>query len=158
MFHRAVERDSWLSGKERLIEQKMNSFVDHVLKMIFVNTFTMQAFTDLNIWQLGLELIVTVRKLTKKFPADERFGLTDQLRRASSSILINFAEGFSRYKPNDKCHKYVIARGECTETKAILLIVCKLGFITEEETMNAVRMTESVGKILSGFIGSIRKP
>ena len=54
-------------------------------------------FTDLKVWQLGRELRQQVYKLTRKFPAEEKFGLASQLQRAAISITANIAEGFGRY-------------------------------------------------------------
>lgn len=59
-------------------------------------------FDDLDAWKKGHQLILKIYKITKDFPKEEKFGIIDQLRRASSSITANIAEGFARYHFNDK--------------------------------------------------------
>lgn len=61
-----------------------------------------KSFTDLKVWQLGHELVIKIYKITQKFPINEQFGLTNQLRRAAISFTSNIAEGFSRWSYRDK--------------------------------------------------------
>lgn len=101
-----------------------------------------------------MALVKEIYKLTRQFPSDERFGLTSQMRRAATGILANFAEGFSRQGSADKAYKYTIARGECSELKAFLIIAIELQFISQEEVLHAISLSEKTGKVLSGFIRS----
>ena len=82
----------------------------------------MKSFTDLTAWTVGMELVKEIYALTEKFPSEERYGLTSQLRRAAVSVLSNIAEGFSRSSSADKAYKYMISRGECAETHALILV------------------------------------
>jgi len=66
-------------------------------------------FEKLEIWKLAIQLAVNVYKTTKKFPASEKFGLVSQLRRSSSSISSNIAEGVSRFSTKDKARFIEIA-------------------------------------------------
>ena len=66
-------------------------------------------FTDLIAYKKAHELVIEVYKITKKFPEDEKFGLTNQIRRAGISITSNIAEGFARMTAKDKAHFYGIA-------------------------------------------------
>jgi four helix bundle protein len=68
-------------------------------------------FWDLETWKRANESTKQIYQLTKAFPKQERYGITDQLRRASSSIGANIAEGFDRYHFNDKKKFYYYARG-----------------------------------------------
>ncbi len=117
----------------------------------------MNSFVDLQIWQKGMDLVTEVYRITEKFPKSEQFGLTTQLRKSSVSTLANFAEGFSRLTNDDKTHKYVISRGECSETYALLLIAVRLKMISEESSQNALQLSKEVGRMLSGFIQRFRK-
>ena len=115
-----------------------------------------ESFTDLQAWQKGLRLSKEVYKLSGKFPRSELFALTSQIRRASTSILANIAEGFGRYTYADKAHKYTIARGECSEVHAFLLIAQELNLIAPDEIGDAIELSKEVGRILSGLIASCR--
>ena len=117
----------------------------------------MQSFTDLKMWQAGMELVHESYNLSKKFPPTEIYGLTQQLHRSTNSILANIAEGFGRFTFADKANKYTIARGECTETETHLLIAIALKFVTDDEAARALQLTREVGRMLSGLIAACRK-
>ncbi len=112
---------------------------------------TIKSFTELDVWKIGMELVKEVYAITRHFPYDERFGLTSQIQRAATGILANTAEGFSRQGSADKAYKYTIARGECSEVKALLLISIELQFIAQDRITHAVFLTEKVGQLLSGL-------
>ena len=80
--------------------------------------------------------------------------MVSQMRRASSSILANLAEGFGRITPADKKHKYLISRSECMEVHAFLLIAAELEYIDNELSQKAIELTRQTGKLLSGLIHS----
>ena len=117
----------------------------------------MDGFTDLKAWQKGVGLVKEIYALTKVFPGDERYGLTSQLRRSSTSILANLAEGFGRYTFPDKASRYTIARGESSETKALLFIAIELGFVGKVQAQKAIDGTDEMLRILSGLITSCKR-
>lgn len=117
----------------------------------------MDSYTQLEAWKVGLDLVAELYTLTKKFPKEELYGLTSQARRAATSILLNIAEGFGRYTYPDKTNKYTIARGECHETEAILLIAIRLEYLPSQETKKAFQLIEREQKLLSGLISSCRQ-
>lgn len=117
----------------------------------------MQSFKDFDCWKVGIELLREVYVLSSRLPAEERFGLTSQVRRASVSILANIAEGCGRFTFADKGSKFIIARGECSEVEALLIIISSLGFANEESTAKALSLADREAKILSGIIRSLRK-
>ncbi len=90
------------------------------------------AFTDLYAWQESHKLVLGIYKETKKFPMEERFGLTDQIRRAAVSITSNIAEGFGRVSPKEKAHFYSIAMGSVTEVINQLLIAKDIGYLSQQ--------------------------
>lgn len=112
----------------------------------------MNSFTDLDAWKIGMELVKEVYRLTDSFPSAERFGLTSQLRRASTSILANLAEGFGRAGKADKAYKYTIARGECSETHALLLVSVGLNRLSEETAKYGIELVLREGRVFSGLI------
>ncbi len=91
-----------------------------------------QSFEDLIVWQESQNLAVSVYKVTKSFPADEQFGLTSQIRRASSSISANIAEGFGRRSQKDKQHFYTMAYGSLLEVKNFLYLTKRLEYLEDK--------------------------
>ena len=112
----------------------------------------MESFTDLDVWQKGMQLVKEAYVLTRKLPPEEQYGLTAQIRRAVVSILANLAEGFSRATAADKAHKYTTSRGECSEVKALLLVCEELGLLQQKETSCAKNLSDETGRLLSGLI------
>lgn len=117
----------------------------------------MESYTDLDAWKVGMELVKEVYSLTKKFPKEELYGLMAQMKRSSTSILANIAEGFGRFTYPDKANKYTIARGECSETEAFLFIAVELKFVTNTEATGALELAKRERQVLSGLITSCRK-
>jgi len=109
-------------------------------------------FTDLNTWKEAHRLVLLVYKLTKKFPKDETFGLTNQIRRAVVSITSNIAEGFSRNYYKEKSQFYSMSLGSLTEVQNQLMIARDLKYISEEEFSGADELTVVVSKLLNGLI------
>lgn len=116
----------------------------------------MQSFTNLIVWQLALDLVDDIYTITKQFPRDELYGLTSQIRRSSVSVVANIAEGFGRFTFDDKANRYTIARGECSETMALVHVGRRLKYISEEDSVKLIEKTTSIGKMLSGLIRSSR--
>jgi len=83
-------------------------------------------FRDLVIWKFGKDLVVDVYRLTKTFPQEERFGLTDQMRRAAVSVPSNIAEGFNRKYSMDYKRFLFMALGSCGELDTQLEIATAL--------------------------------
>ena len=113
-------------------------------------------FTDLLVWQKGHKLVLQIYKITKKFPQEERFGLTDQIRRAAVSITSNIAEGFGRIKYNDKAHFYTIALGSIYEVQNQLMIAKDIGYVTENESVSLLNESVDISKMCSGLIKNTR--
>lgn len=78
---------------------------------------TIRSHRDLKVWQLGMELTEPVYALTKEFPADERFGLTSQLRRAAASVPASIAEGNARGSTKEHLRFLSIALGSLLKSK-----------------------------------------
>jgi len=90
-------------------------------------------FQDLRIWQIGIEVVKDIYILTKKFPKEELYGLTSQMRRSAVSIPSNIAEGFRRYY-NKKYKQFLyIALGSCAELETQIIIANELDYISETD-------------------------
>lgn len=92
-------------------------------------------FEKLEIWKISMDLSVNIYKLTDKFPSSEKFGIINQLRRASSSISANIAEGMSR-GGKDKARFIQIAFGSTIEVLNFLILSEKVGYINTETLEN----------------------
>ena len=114
------------------------------------------SFRDLDAWKEGHVLVLIVYKITKKFPREELFGLTNQMRRCVVSITSNIAEGFSRYSFKEKTQFYLISLGSTTELQNQLIIALDVGCITREEFNKIFEQTIKVHKILNGLIRKSR--
>ena len=91
---------------------------------------TITDFYQLKAWQENHQLVLSIYKITKTFPNEEKYGIIDQLRRASSSITANIAEGFGRFHYADKIRFYLQARGSLKEVEnfiyfPIALLLCE---------------------------------
>ena len=113
-----------------------------------------QRFTDLIAWQNAHQLALQIYQLTKEFPIDERFGLTNQMRRAAVSVSANIAEGFGRGTAKDKIQFYLIAVGSLSEVESQLLIAKDLGYM--KRNTKATETIFMVDKLLKGLIRSAR--
>jgi len=117
-----------------------------------MNNGKIKSFTDLNAWKEAHVLVLKIYELTKNFPKEEQFGLTNQLRRAVVSITSNIAEGFSRSSYKEKSQFYSIALGSLTEVQNQLIIARDLGYITTKEFSELADKTITVSKLLNGLI------
>jgi len=111
-----------------------------------------KSFTDLNAWKEGHKLVIEIYQITKNFPKEELFGLTNQLKRASVSTTSNIAEGFSRQSFKEKAQFYSIARGSVTEIQNQLLIAKDIKYLTADKFNKAAEQTVVVHKLINGLI------
>ncbi len=118
---------------------------------------TIQKFTDLKAWQSGQKLVVSIYTMTKKFPSDEVFGLTNQLRRASISISSNIAEGFGRDSNVDKLRFYVMARGSANEVQSQLYAAKEIGYAVGEEYEKCLQNADEAQRIIHGLIKATKE-
>ena len=102
-------------------------------------------------YQRGKEVVKRTYELLKKFPAEERWAMCDQLRRASVSITSNIAEGVNRFSVKDKSHFLEVSYGSLMEVSSQLEIAEELGYITSEERADMDQLIEEVARLLSGL-------
>ena len=98
------------------------------------------SFEKLDVWQISRKLTLEIYKITNSFPDEEKYGLTNQLRRASVSIVSNLAEGSGRTNKNDKARFTQIAYGSLTEVLCQLIIAKDLKYITNYK-LDELRIT-----------------
>ena len=115
----------------------------------------MHNFKELKVWQEARTLVKAVYTLSKAFPDEERFGLTNQVRRAVISIPSNIAEGCGRKTDKDFCHFLYVSQGSSFELETQLILAMDLEYISEE-TFNEIEIAVTkVQKMLNGLINSI---
>lgn len=117
----------------------------------------MQDFKKLLVWQKAIQLATNTYKLTSVFPPEERFGLTNQIRRAVISISNNIAEGCGRFSQKDLVHFLQISLGSTNEIENCLIIGQGLCFLTDDAFNELNSQNTEVRKMLIALIEKIRK-
>ncbi|CAN5472782.1 four helix bundle protein [soil metagenome] len=117
----------------------------------------MRPHENLEVWLNAIEFVVMIYERTKKFPSEEKFGLTSQLRRASVSIPANIAEGAARQSDKEFIHFLAIAQGSCSEVETEILIAQKLGFLPQAEYKELKAEADSIGRMLIGLSKHLKK-
>ena len=115
----------------------------------------MAAYTDLKVWQTSMDMVETIYALTARFPREELYGLTSQMRRASVSVPSNIAEGYGRDQPGYILQFLRIALGSTRELETQLLLAVRLKFASDQDSEMARMQCDQVGKMLRGLIRSI---
>lgn len=115
-----------------------------------------ETWKDLEVWQCGHGLVLKIYEITRQFPSEERFRLTDQLCRASISIPMNIAEGKGRGSLKEYIQFLTVARGSVEEVKYQLLLARDLGYLDEESYTETSKGYDQVGKMLNGLIRSLK--
>ncbi|MDD5071327.1 MAG: four helix bundle protein [Patescibacteria group bacterium] len=119
-----------------------------------MNEGKIKSFTDLVAWKNGHELAIHIYKITKNFPKDEIYGLTNQMRRAAVSVTSNIAEGFGRQGYKEKIQFYYLSQGSLTELKNQLLIAKDIGYINKEDFTISAKIANDAHRLLQGLITS----
>jgi four helix bundle protein len=115
-------------------------------------------FEDLEVWQKAIDFADLIYNETRAFPAEERFGLTNQLRRAAVSISSNIAEGSSRSSRTDFARFAEIAAGSVFLAVSQSFIARRQNFFTEEMFRNVYTDAEQLSQMLSGLRKSLILP
>lgn len=114
-------------------------------------------YSELVVWQKAMDLVENVYGLTEKFPNEEKFGLTNQLRRAAVSIPANIAEGHGRKYTNAFLNHLSIASGSLMELETLFQISKRLGLIDKDTQNLLLAQTDEIGKMLSGLRSSLKQ-
>jgi len=119
---------------------------------------TSQGFRDLKVYQLALKLAMEIFHLSKSFPLDERFSLTDQIRRSSRSVAANIAEGYRKKQyPGMFASKMADADGEATETQVWIDFAKECGYFSQAQHVHLKSTSEEIGRMLGGMIAHPEK-
>ena len=119
-------------------------------------TGKIQSYRDLRVWQKARELVLLTYKFSKKFPPDEQFALTSQVRRAAISITANLAEGYGRLSQKDREHFYVMAQGSLYELDSHFQIAADLNFISPVDYKKFIETQTDCLRMLRAFLKTHR--
>lgn len=109
---------------------------------------------ELLVWQKAMQLVVDVYNLIRLLPKEEKYGLSDQMRRAAISIPSNIAEGNARFSQKDMVHFFYIAQGSRAELETQLELCELIGYISKESLAPVLMQVQEIGRMLSGLIKS----
>jgi four helix bundle protein len=121
-------------------------------------TTQMATFEDLDVFKRALDLMADVYRITKNFPGDERFGLTQQLRRASISAVSNLAEGQGRLTNGEWRQFLSQTRGSLFEMQAQLIAARRLEYLDETQYRQLRSAVRRVAEPLKGLIEFVVRP
>lgn len=114
-------------------------------------------FSDLLVWQKGVDFVIQLYGTTRNFPKDEIYGLTSQMRRAAVSIPSNIAEGHGRNSTGDYLRFLALAQGSCSELETQLLIASRLKYLSKQDWEDLLTNLLEIARMLSGLIASLRR-
>jgi len=116
----------------------------------------MAGYRELLVWQRAMELVPAAYAVARRLPAEERYALADQLRRAAISVPANVAEGQARQHRREFIQALMIARGSLAEVDTLLLISVRLGYASAERIRLAQALILSIRQMLERLIGYLR--
>ena len=112
-------------------------------------------YQDLIVWQKAMDYAVKVYEMTRKFPAEEKFGLMGQINRAVVSIPSNIAEGAGRDSKKEFSQFLSIALGSSYEAETQLILACRLGFLNQNDLSVLSDMSNEIQRMIVGLKKSL---
>jgi four helix bundle protein len=128
------------------VEKKNTIIINYINEMVSI-----RSFKDLRVWQNAMDVAMNIFELTKSFPTEERFALTDQIRRSSRSVAANLTESWRKRRyPAAFVSKLSDAETEAAETQTWIEITLRCGYITHQEAEELdLRIEEILGQIVT---------
>ena len=115
-----------------------------------------EKFEDLVAWQKARELTKQIYEITKQGAFSKDYGLCDQIRRATVSVMSNLAEGFERGSSSEFHQFIVIAKASCAEVRSQLYVAYDVGYITQHQFDDVTKLAEEVSRIIGGLKTAVR--
>ncbi|MBK7107109.1 MAG: four helix bundle protein [Ignavibacteriae bacterium] len=116
----------------------------------------MKTHKDLDVWKKSIDFVTEIYRITKQFPEEEKFGLSNQLRRASISIPSNIAEGAARKGKIEFKQFLYIALSSSVEIDTQLIIAKNLDFITNDSYLNLISELSTISKMIQGLLKTLK--
>ncbi len=117
----------------------------------------LHSYKELRVWQRSYALCAGVYRLTNRFPGEERFGLTSQIRRAAVSVPSNIAEGYSRDTTRDYIRFLWMARGSLAELETQLMLAAELRFAGDQASVEMLAEVNEIQRLLNALIRSLKR-
>ncbi|GAG29399.1 unnamed protein product [marine sediment metagenome] len=117
---------------------------------------TVKSFEDLTVWKDARKFTNKIYDLTNKFPKEELYGLTSQIRRATVSIMSNIAEGFDRRSDKEFSNFLSIARASAAEVQNDLYIALDLNYISQTEFNQLYQEAKKIAKQINGLMNYLK--
>ena len=111
----------------------------------------MRPHQKLEAWSKSVDFVVEIYKATERFPKEERYGLTSQIRRAAVSVPANIAEGAGRHSQKEFAHFLSNAQGSASELETELIIAHRLGYLSETLFCRLIADLERIGRLITGL-------
>jgi four helix bundle protein len=115
----------------------------------------MKSHKDLDVWKRAIELVTIIYDVTKKFPKDEIYGISNQIRRAAVSIPSNIAEGAARKHAKEFVQFLYVSLGSSSEIETQLLICKNLKYLSDDVLENIQKELDAIRKMIIGLIRSL---
>lgn len=116
----------------------------------------LKSYKELIAWQKAYQLCLDVYEKTKRFPKDETYGLTSQIRRAAVSVPSNIAEGYGRKTRGEYVHSLYLAYGSLCELETQIMIAKDVGYVSKNDYESFDGLLTEVSKLLLGLIHSLQ--
>jgi len=116
----------------------------------------MKTHKDLEVWKKSIEMVTKIYSLTRNFPKEELYGLTNQMRRAAVSVPSNIAEGAGRNSNKELMQFLFIASGSLAELETQIIIANNLGYLNNEQKVEIIQQISNIFKMLSGLKQSLQ--
>ncbi len=121
------------------------------------SAMALHTFRDLEVWKVAMDLAEECYKATKRFPKEEMFGMTSQIRRAAASIPANIAEGQGRRSTKEFLNFLSIARGSLMEVQTHLLLAQRVGLVSAADLGPLLARCERISQMLSRLRQSLER-
>ena len=113
-------------------------------------------YEDLKVYERSYKAALGIYRMTERFPNEEQYGMTSQIRRAATSIPLNIAEGYAKRENQAEFKRFIgMALGSSDETQVLLQFAKDLGYITEDIYGKSAKEYKEISKMLSGLKQSI---
>jgi four helix bundle protein len=116
-----------------------------------------QSYQDLEVWQKGMDLAEHIYRITSRFPKEELYGLTSQLRRAAISIPANIAEGWARRGTKEFLQFLNIAAGSLREVETLVVLACRIRLIPDQEATPPLQLIQALSRQMLNLQRSLRQ-
>ncbi len=118
---------------------------------------SIKSYRDLEVWRLAVDWAEAIYRTTGRWPVDERFGLTSQIRRAAVSIASNIAEGAERRTTGEFLQFIGIAQGSLAEAETQLLIASRLGYLSGNDGEALTASADRISRMLASLASALKR-